>query len=91
VLHWIEVDVIDVTLEVLVVADRVLRRCQIPASRLCTWLLDLNCAEGSSRENPLLIWPQRDAKSASPAGSVQMARRWSGKMHMAFVSNGMRF
>src|SRR5262249_7588295 len=40
---------------------------------------DLNRA-GSSRENPLLICLQREAKSALPGGSAQMAWRWSGKM-----------
>jgi hypothetical protein len=91
-LHWIEVDVIDVTLEVSVVADCMLPKPSLPDSSfaLCIWLLDLNCAAGSSRENPLLICLQREAKSASPGGSVQMAWRWSGKMQMAFVSNGRR-
>jgi hypothetical protein len=92
VLHRIEVDVIDMTLEVGIVSDCVLPKpsLPIPVSRLRTWLLDLNCAGGSTRENPLLIWLQRLARSASPGGRVQMAWRWSGKMQMAFVVNGRR-
>jgi hypothetical protein len=33
---------------------------------------DLNRAGGNSRENPLLICLQREAKSASPGGRVQL-------------------
>src|ERR1700693_5191265 len=58
------------------------RRCQIPVSRLCTWLLDLNCAVGSSRENPLLIWLRRVAKSASPGGSVEDTGRDNVAIHI---------
>jgi len=92
VLHRIEVDVIDVTLEVRIISDRVLPKSSLPDSCFAPLylVLDLNCAGGSSRENPLLIWLQRFAKSASPAGSVQIAWRWFGKMQMAFVANGRR-
>jgi hypothetical protein len=71
VLHWIEVNVIDVAFEVGVVANGVLpkkRRCQRPFSRFRILLGDLG-RSSMPREKPLLMRFHRVEKSGSSSGN----------------------
>ena len=76
VLDGVDVDVIDVTREVVLVANGVLpRRCQMPRSPLVARLLEIRSPTGKRREKSVLINRQRVAKFASPAGMAQTAWR----------------
>ena len=73
VFHGIEMDVINVSLQVCVVANCVLPETPLPdALRFRTLLLEGKPAS-KPRENPLLIKLQRDEKSRSPSGNAQIA------------------
>ncbi len=87
----IEMNVIDVSLKIGFIADRVLPIATLPNafSRLTILLGDRGVAS-MPREKPLLISAQRVEKSSSPSGKIQIAWRRSGRMQIATVSKGRR-
>ena len=73
----IDVDVIDVTFEIGLVANGMLPvpALQMPRSPLAARLPEIRSPAGRLRENTDLISRQRVAKLASPSGSVHTALR----------------
>ena len=75
VLYRVEVNVIHVTSEIVLVADRVLPEAALPdaASPLRERLAETRSVGRSPRENAALMSCQRVAKSLSPEGKVHNA------------------
>lgn len=74
-LHGIEVNIVDVARQIVLIADRMFPVAALPDafSRLATLLALRARPIGRARENLLLMRLQRNGKSASSLGSVQMA------------------
>jgi hypothetical protein len=77
VLDRVDVDVIDVTGEVALIANGMFPVTALPDAALAFGgrLPEMRSPAGRLRENADLISRQRTAKSASPCGSVQAACR----------------
>ena len=67
----IDVDVVDVTGEIIFITNGVLPVTPLPNTAFA--LSEIRSPAGTRRENPVLINRQRVAKSASPSGIVQTA------------------
>jgi hypothetical protein len=92
VLYRVEVDVIEVSGEIPIIADRVL-----PVPPLPDAAFTAAAHRGRSRfgggqgfPNAILIARQRSAKSGSPSGRVQRQCMWSGRTTHASMRNGAR-
>jgi hypothetical protein len=92
VLHGIEVNIVDMALQIGIVANGMLPIATLPnsLSRRATLLKLRGMSPSSPRENPLLIRLQRSEKSASPLGSDQRVCKWSGNTQIAIVWKGWR-
>jgi hypothetical protein len=87
--YWIEVDVVDVSLEIHLIPNRVLPKAPLP-ERVFAIAMALDRYAGGNKpmREITLIRLQRPEKSESPDGSVQMACRSSGRITIAWIVKG---